>query len=200
MRSLPVVCRFSIVVAMLLLGGRAFAQGCNQGVVPVDYEHECNGVDVPESYCGGSGTAGYFCYMGYGECSADGYQFTEANIGPDTSCQTAGSCNGSISCSTIGYGLTCNYSNCGCQSASPIIIDITGHGFHLTSAENGVLFDILADGHPVQISWTAAGAGNAFLRLIAITTESSTAARSCSGMSPISQIQQPRMASSRWPS
>src|SRR5258708_17729265 len=133
MRSLPVVCRFSIVVAMLLLGGRAFAQGCNQGVVPVDYEHECNGVDVPESYCGGSGTAGYFCYMGYGECSADGYQFTEANIVPDTSCQTGGCCNGSISCSNIGYVLSLNYRKFLRLRASPIFIDNTVHRFHRTS-------------------------------------------------------------------
>jgi hypothetical protein len=52
----------------------------------------------------------------------------------------------------------------GCCS-SPIIVDTTGHGFHLTSAEDGVLFDIHADGHPVLISWTAAGSGNAFLAL-----------------------------------
>ena len=49
--------------------------------------------------------------------------------------------------------------------SSPIIVDTTGHGFHLTSAEDGVWFDIHADGHPVLISWTAAGSGNAFLAL-----------------------------------
>ena len=49
--------------------------------------------------------------------------------------------------------------------ASPIIVDTTGRGFHLTSAENGVLFDIHATGRPVLISWTAFGSGNAFLAL-----------------------------------
>lgn len=48
---------------------------------------------------------------------------------------------------------------------SPIIIDVDGHGFHLTDAENGVKFDIRGDGHPIQIGWTAAGAQNAFLAL-----------------------------------
>lgn len=48
---------------------------------------------------------------------------------------------------------------------SPIIVDTTGLGFHLTSAENGVWFDIHADGHPIFISWTAAGSGNALLAL-----------------------------------
>ena len=52
----------------------------------------------------------------------------------------------------------------GC-SASPIIIDTEGEGFHLTSAQDGVRFDIRGDGHPVQIAWTAFGSHNAFLVL-----------------------------------
>jgi len=48
---------------------------------------------------------------------------------------------------------------------SPIIIDTEGEGFHLTSAANGVMFDIAADGHPIQIAWTAPGSNNAFLVL-----------------------------------
>lgn len=48
---------------------------------------------------------------------------------------------------------------------SPIIIDTTGGGFHLTSAKNGVMFDIAGNGHPVQIAWTEPGSGNAFLAL-----------------------------------
>lgn len=49
--------------------------------------------------------------------------------------------------------------------SSPIIIDTTGGGFKLTSAESGVIFDMVADGHPVKIAWTAAKSGNAFLAL-----------------------------------
>lgn len=48
---------------------------------------------------------------------------------------------------------------------SPIIIDTDGKGFHLTSADGGVAFDIAGTGHPVQIAWTAPGWGNAFLAL-----------------------------------
>lgn len=48
---------------------------------------------------------------------------------------------------------------------SPIIVDTTGEGFQLTSAQDGVVFDIFADGHPIQMAWTAAGSGNAFLAL-----------------------------------
>jgi hypothetical protein len=48
---------------------------------------------------------------------------------------------------------------------SPIIVDTEGTGFHLTSADQGVSFDIRGDGHPVQIAWTAPGSRNAFLVL-----------------------------------
>jgi hypothetical protein len=50
-------------------------------------------------------------------------------------------------------------------NGSPIIVDTTGHGFHLTSAEDGVIFDITGDGHPVKLAWTAANSGDAFLAL-----------------------------------
>lgn len=52
-----------------------------------------------------------------------------------------------------------------CSCPSPIIIDTTGQGFHLTSATGGVLFDIRGTGTPIRIAWTAAGSGNAFLAL-----------------------------------
>jgi hypothetical protein len=55
--------------------------------------------------------------------------------------------------------------DCLCDFASPVIIDTTGEGFHLTSAKDGVVFDIAATGHPVQIAWTAATSRNAFLAL-----------------------------------
>ncbi len=48
---------------------------------------------------------------------------------------------------------------------SPIILDIDGNGYFLTSAASGVSFDIRGDGHPIQIGWTAEGADNAFLAL-----------------------------------
>lgn len=51
------------------------------------------------------------------------------------------------------------------SGGSPIIIDTTGTGFHLTSAEQGVFFDISGTGHPIKIAWTEPGSGNAFLAL-----------------------------------
>ena len=49
--------------------------------------------------------------------------------------------------------------------ASPIIIDTSGSGYHLTSAANGVLFDIAGTGTPIHLGWTQPGSGNAFLVL-----------------------------------
>ena len=51
------------------------------------------------------------------------------------------------------------------ECPSPIIVDTRGEGVRLTSAADGVGFDIRADGHPIQIAWTATGSGNGFLAL-----------------------------------
>ena len=64
------------------------------------------------------------------------------------------------------YNTWVPYPTCTCQYAgSPIIVDTTGKGFHLTSAEDGVRFDIAGSGHLIQIAWTAADSGVAFLAL-----------------------------------
>jgi hypothetical protein len=57
-----------------------------------------------------------------------------------------------------------NYNTCSCVRVSPIVLDISGKGFFLTDAQNGVLFDP-GTGYPVQMAWTAKGADNAFLAL-----------------------------------
>jgi hypothetical protein len=48
---------------------------------------------------------------------------------------------------------------------SPIVIDVDHSGFSMTDATGGVVFNILNDGVPLQISWTAANSSNAFLVL-----------------------------------
>lgn len=57
------------------------------------------------------------------------------------------------------------FRDCPADCPSPIIVDTNGTGFSLTSAANGVLFDIRADGHPLKLGWTNATSGNAFLVL-----------------------------------
>jgi hypothetical protein len=59
---------------------------------------------------------------------------------------------------------TCN-AGCDCQFSSPIIIDIEDEGFHLTSAEGGVNFDIGVLGYKEGVAWTDPGYHNAFLVL-----------------------------------
>lgn len=41
----------------------------------------------------------------------------------------------------------------GCYCSSPIVIDVLGDGFHLTSPANGVIFDIAGNGTPLLLSW-----------------------------------------------
>ncbi len=59
-----------------------------------------------------------------------------------------------------------DWDQCRCYfQGSPILIDIAGQGFHLTSPASGVLFDIDADGKLEQVAWTNSAFGNAFLVL-----------------------------------
>jgi len=52
-----------------------------------------------------------------------------------------------------------------CRSLDPITIDLSGQGYDLTSAQNGVKFDFFATGKLVQMSWTAKGWNGGFLAL-----------------------------------
>lgn len=60
--------------------------------------------------------------------------------------------NGGVHCT--GFGGNC---------WTPIILDIEGHNFELTNAENGVNFDLDADGAAERVAWTAPGSDDAFL-------------------------------------
>ncbi len=60
------------------------------------------------------------------------------------------------------------YINCTCSScgqSSPILISTTDGRYELTSAANGVYFDLDADGTAELTAWTAAGSDEAFLAL-----------------------------------
>lgn len=47
----------------------------------------------------------------------------------------------------------------------PIIVDTGRNGYHLTSVEDGVLFDLNADGVPERTAWTRADSDDAFLAM-----------------------------------
>lgn len=63
-----------------------------------------------------------------------------------------------------GFGFTDGGSGC-CCGPTPILIDVSGQGFDLTDAYNGVHFDMGGDGHREPIAWTAPGSDNAWLAL-----------------------------------
>ncbi|HEU4391196.1 MAG TPA: hypothetical protein VFV34_25580 [Blastocatellia bacterium] len=56
----------------------------------------------------------------------------------------------------------CAYIGCG---ESPILLDITGDGFNLTSVANGVSFDLDSNGIRERLAWTSASSNVAFLAL-----------------------------------
>lgn len=81
---------------------------------------------------------------------------------------TAGGCNYDSweDCTGDWPPLIWSWTQCQCIARpSPIIVDIEGDGFDLTSGLEGVRFDLYPDGVAEKLSWTAAGSDEALLVL-----------------------------------
>src|SRR5262249_38991571 len=91
--------------------------------------------------------------------------------GAVTIAKAAGACTaptggGSGCINTCGSGetRTCDPS-CDTCCDSPILIDVDGNGFDLTSAQAGVDFDFRGEATKIRLSWTGLGSDDAFLCL-----------------------------------
>ncbi|MGI8668764.1 MAG: hypothetical protein ACR2J3_02835 [Aridibacter sp.] len=107
---------------------------------------------------------------GYPTPTASGFADATVNIAAPTPTPTptpTPSCNPSYfqlrNCADDGGQW--DFSICECEFNTPIIIDIQGNGFNLTSASGGVSFDMTGNGNPIVLSWTSANSDDAFLVL-----------------------------------
>ncbi|HEY6802656.1 MAG TPA: hypothetical protein VI306_03660 [Pyrinomonadaceae bacterium] len=87
---------------------------------------------------------------------------------PTPTCHPSGPppCQGSTppNCTSTCHwdNVSCTYMDCG---PSPIVIDVNGDGFNLTSVSDGVHFDLDSNGQAEVLSWTSADSDDVWLCL-----------------------------------
>jgi hypothetical protein len=113
------------------------------------------------NYCAGPGTCQAQCVSDPPPVGGGG---DEGGYGD--SCSTDGDCNSGLVCTNCYVcGDPSERSEECSPSDDPIIVDLSGNGFPLTSAQNGVKFDFLGNGSLTQMAWTAPGANAGWLAL-----------------------------------
>ena len=132
-----------VIEALCTYGSCTSDPGCSSGY----YCDTTAGCCEPSGGGGGTGDGG--------QCSGPG----EFGLGTDgMSCDYPGEFDDE--CSTY----YCGTDGC-CDYYDPIIIDVEGDGYSLTSPQDGVLFDITGRGQRTRSSWTSMDADDAFLAL-----------------------------------
>ena len=143
------------------------AAGCDPGEIPtrVGGSNFANCDPSPEECV----AAGFFWNSTNNTCSEQPPQLSCPEFCFPYNALDEGGCYSAVDYCLYGawgcpFGTTDGGQGC-CCGPTPILIDVSGNGFSLTDAYNGVHFDMGGDGHREPIAWTAVGSDNAWLVL-----------------------------------
>jgi hypothetical protein len=123
--------------------------------------------DIPGTSCSATGT---FCNTTTGVTATVSLSLNCPNPEPSpspTPQPTECSEEQGITCGSMGM-LVNHFPQCNCvefRNNDPVVVDVLGDGFDLTSFADGVNFDIDADGTKEHVAWTTLGTDDSFLVL-----------------------------------